>query len=132
MKVTYTGRHIGLSTEQSEKLAAGFGKIGKLLDNGRGESEAHVTLSHANPTRGGEINTVEITVPYHHHELVGHGSHTDLFTAVHEALVKLEGQAIKVRERYRDNKRGQNRKPVETDEISSGSAGTEASGETAA
>ena len=128
MKVTYTGRHIGLSTEQSEKLTAGFGKIGKLLDNGKGESEAHVTLAHESPGHSSQMNNVEITVPYHHHELVGHGSHADLFSAFHEALVKLEGQAIKVRGKWRDTKRAQSREPIETDEGNPGSADSKESG----
>ena len=48
--------------------------MGKLLDNGRGEAEAHVVLSLER-----HQNNVEITVPYHHHELIGHGSDPDLF-----------------------------------------------------
>jgi len=115
MKVTYTGRHIELSKvlspEQSLKLTAEFDKIGKLLDNGRGEAQAHVILAHERLT-----NNVEITVPYHHHELVGHGSHADLFSAFHAALDKLEGQAIKVRGKWRDGKRAQGRDTVDTEE----------------
>jgi ribosomal subunit interface protein len=116
MKVTYTGRHMGLSPEQSTELTAEFEKLGKLLDNGRGECQAHVTLAHESQT-----NNVEITVPYHHHELVGHGSHADLFSAFHVALVKLEGQAIKVRGKWRDGKRAQGRATVETEESNLGS-----------
>jgi ribosomal subunit interface protein len=100
MKVTYTGRHVDLSPEQTQKLTAEFEKIGKLLDNGKGEAEAHVVLSHER-----FLNNVEITIPYHHHELVGHGSEADLFTAIHAAIGKLEAQAIRVREKWRDSKR---------------------------
>ena len=100
MKVTYTGRQVDLAPAQSEKLMAEFQKVGKLLDNGRGEAEAHVTLAH---TR--HLNTVDITVAYHNHELVGAGADTDLFTAIHSAVGKLEKQALKVRERWRDSKR---------------------------
>ena len=107
---------MGLSAEQTLKLTAGFEKVGKMLDNGMGESEAHVTLAHLNPAHGSQTNNVEITIPYHHHELVGHGSHADLFSAVHEALVKLEGQAIKVRGKWRDGKRAQGRETVEAEE----------------
>ena len=46
MKVTYTGRQMDLSPAQSGKLTAEFDKVGKLLDNGKGEAEAHVVLSH--------------------------------------------------------------------------------------
>jgi ribosomal subunit interface protein len=89
-----------LSPAQSEKLQAEFGKIGKLLDNGRGEAQAHVILAHEKL-----VNNVEITIPYHNHELVGHGSHVDLFSAVHAAIDKLEAQAIKVRAKWRDGRR---------------------------
>jgi ribosomal subunit interface protein len=89
-----------LSPAQSGKLTAEFEKVGKMLDNGVGEAHAHVVLSHER-----FINNVEITVPYHHHELVGHGSHEDLFSAVHAAIDKLEAQAVKARSKWRDSKR---------------------------
>jgi ribosomal subunit interface protein len=89
-----------LSPAQSEKLTAEFTKVGKLLDNGRGEAEAHVILSHER-----HQNNVEITVPYHNHELIGNGSDPDLFGAIHAAVGKLEAQAIRVREKWRDGKR---------------------------
>ena len=100
MKITYTGRQVDLTPAQSEKLTAQFDKIGKVLDNGRGEAEAHVVLSHER-----HLNNVEITVPYHHHELIGQGSDADLFTAIHAAVEKLEKQALRLREKWRDGKR---------------------------
>jgi putative sigma-54 modulation protein len=100
MKVTYTGRQVDLSPAQSEKLTAEFEKVSKLLDNGRGEAGAHVVLSHER-----HLNNVEITVPYHDHELVGEGSDPDLFCAIHAAVGKLEKQAVRVREKWRDSKR---------------------------
>ena len=100
MKVTYTGRQVDLSPAQSQKLTAEFDKVGKLLDNGMGEAQAHVVLSHER-----HQNNVEITVPYHNHELIGNGSDVDLFGAIHAAVGKLEAQAIRVREKWRDGKR---------------------------
>jgi len=100
MKVTYTGRDIDLSPAQSEKLTAEFEKVGKLLDNGMGEAGAHVVLSHER-----HLNNVEITLPYHNHELIGEGSDPDLFSAIHAAVGKLEKQALRVREKWRDSKR---------------------------
>jgi len=100
MKVTYTGRQVDLSPAQSRKLTAEFEKVGKLLDNGLGEAGAHVVLSHER-----HLNNVEITVAYHHHELVGEGSDPDLFSAIHAAVGKLEQQAVRVREKWRDSKR---------------------------
>ncbi len=100
MKVTYTGLESELTPVQKTKLDAAFAKLGKMLDNGRGEVEARVVVSH---TR--HLNDVEITVPYYDHELVGDASEADLLIALHEALAKLEKQAIKVREKWRDGKR---------------------------
>ena len=100
MKVTYTVRQVDLTPAQTGKLEAAFAKVGKLLDNGRGEAQAHVILSHER-----HLNNVEITVPYHNHELVGFASDADLFTAIHSAVEKLEKQALKVREKWRDGKR---------------------------
>ena len=101
MKVIYTGRHIELSPAQSQKLETEFEKVGKLLDTGRGEAEARVVLSHEH-----QENSAEVTVNYHHHEFVGHATGADLFTALHAAVGKLEHQAIKLREKTRDLKRG--------------------------
>jgi putative sigma-54 modulation protein len=100
MKITYTGRHIDLTPAQAEKLETEFKTVGKLLDNGWGEAEARVVFSHNR-----HLNHAEVTVPYHHHELVGEASDGDLFTALHEAVRKLEAQAIKVRTKWRDGKR---------------------------
>ena len=100
MKVTYAGRQIDLSPAQSGKLEAEFEKVGKLLDNGRGEAQARVILSHER-----HLNCVEVTVPYHNHELVGQAEDSDLFTAIHQAVGKLEKQAVRVREKWRDSKR---------------------------
>ncbi|HEX4136047.1 MAG TPA: ribosome-associated translation inhibitor RaiA [Bryobacteraceae bacterium] len=100
MKVTYTGRQVDLSPAQSQKLTAEFDKVGKLLDSRRGEAEARVILSHER-----YLNNVEITVPYHNHELVGEGSDSDLFSAIHAAVGKLEQQAVRVREKWRESKR---------------------------
>jgi putative sigma-54 modulation protein len=100
MKVTWTGRQIELAPAQTQKLTAEFEKIGKILDNGKGEAGARVVLSHER-----HLNNVEITIAYHHHELVGDGSDTDLFTAIHSAVGKLEKQAVRVREKWRESKR---------------------------
>jgi putative sigma-54 modulation protein len=48
---------------------------------------------------------VEITVNYYDHRLAGAGNGPDLYTAIHDAIGKLEMQALKVRERWRDAKR---------------------------
>ena len=118
MKVTCTGRHMDLSSAQSAKLTAEFEKVGKLLDNGMGEAGAHVVLSHER-----HLNNVEITVPYHNHELVGEGSDTDLFSAIHAAVGKLEKQAVRVREKWRDNRRTSRKETDASGEGREGKAG---------
>jgi ribosome hibernation promoting factor len=99
MKLIYTGRQVELAPAQLKKIEAQVAKVGKLLD-GKEEREAHVILSQER-----HLQQVEITVNYHNHPLVGIGSSTDLFTAIHAAVDKLEKQALKVRTKWRDTKR---------------------------
>jgi putative sigma-54 modulation protein len=121
MKVTWTGRHMDLSPAQTQKLTAEFEKVGKILDNGMGEALAHVVLSHER-----HLNNVEITVPYHDHELVGEGSDEDLFSAIHAAVGKLEKQALKVREKWRDSKRVPRKETDASGETGEGKTGADA------
>jgi putative sigma-54 modulation protein len=88
-----------LAPAQLKKIEAQFAKVGKLLD-GKEEREAHVVLSLER-----HLHQAEVTVHYHNHELVGIGSNSDLFTAIHSAADRLEKQAIKVRAKWRDSKR---------------------------
>ena len=99
MKVKYTGRQVELAPAQAKKLEARFTKIGKILD-GRRECETHVILSLER-----HLHHAEATINYFDHQLVGLGSSTDLFTAVHSAVEKLEKQAVKARTKWRDTKR---------------------------
>jgi putative sigma-54 modulation protein len=99
MKITYTGRQVEISPAQQKKLADRFTKIGKLLD-GKRECEAHVILSLER-----HLHQAEATVNYYGHQLVGLGSSTDLFTAIHSAAEKLEKQCVKARTKWRDSKR---------------------------
>src|ERR1035437_6380311 len=99
MKITYTGRQVELAPAELKKLEARFAKIGKLLD-GKRECEAHVVLSLER-----HLHHAEATVRYFDHQLVGLGSSTDLFTAIHSAAKKLEKQSLKPRTRWRDSRR---------------------------
>lgn len=99
MKISYTGRQVELAPAERKKLEAGFAKIGKLLD-GKQEREAHVVLSQER-----HLHHAEVTVNYYNHPLVGLGSDSDLFTAIHSAAQKLEKQAVKARTKWRDTKR---------------------------
>src|SRR6185295_5432751 len=97
--IAYTGRQVELAPAQLRKLEARFKKLAKLLD-GREEREAHVVLALERHS-----HKAEVTVHYHDHPLVGAGTSTDMFTAIHQAVEKLEKQAIKVRDKWRENKR---------------------------
>ncbi|HWC95455.1 MAG TPA: ribosome-associated translation inhibitor RaiA [Candidatus Sulfopaludibacter sp.] len=99
MKITYTGRQVELAPAERKKLEAAFAQIGKLLD-GKEEREAHVVLSLER-----HLHHAEVTVNYYNHRMVGIGSDTDLFTAIHSAAQKLEKQVVKVRTKWRDTKR---------------------------
>ena len=100
MKITYTGRHIGLAPAQTGELEAEFAKIKKLLDTATGEAEARVVLKHER-----HLNRAEVTVAWHNHELLGESEHADLFTAIHAAVGKVEAQALRLRTKWRDLKR---------------------------
>ncbi len=106
MKITYTGRQVELAPAQLKKLEARFGKIGKLL-SGKRECEAHVVLSLER-----HLHHAEATIRYFNNQLVGLGSSSDLFQAIHGAAEKLEKQAVKARTKWRDNKRA-TRAPLE-------------------
>jgi len=104
VKVTYTGRQIELSPENAKKIELEFQKLGKLLDNGRGEAHAHVVLKHERQDHK-EAHNVEVTIPYNHHDLVAEANGADCFTALHAAVGKLEAQALKLKEKLRDSHR---------------------------
>ncbi|SPE42928.1 SSU ribosomal protein S30P / sigma 54 modulation protein [Candidatus Sulfopaludibacter sp. SbA3] len=99
MKITYTGRQVELAPAERKKLEAEFAKIGKLLD-GKQEREAHIVLSQER-----HLHHAEVTVNYYNHQLVGIGSNSELFNAIHSAAQKLEKQVLKARTKWRDNKR---------------------------
>jgi putative sigma-54 modulation protein len=122
MKITYTGRQVELAPAQLKKLEARFVKIGKLLD-GKHECEAHVILSLER-----HLHHAEVTVNYFNHQLVGLGSNTDLFNAIHSAAEKLEKQSVKAVTKWRDAKRAprQAASEVETEAPAPKDAATEA------
>jgi ribosomal subunit interface protein len=101
MKVTYAGRHVELSAEQTDRLQDEFSKVGRLLDTKKGELGVRVILAHER-----HLTTAEAIAHYHDHELVGQGADADMFTAIHQAAGKLEAQAIRLKEKWRDGKRG--------------------------
>ena len=100
MKITYTGKE-ALTPAESGKIEAKFAKLAKLLDAPSGEREAHVILAEQR-----HLKRAEITIQYHDHRLFGEESAADAFTAISTAIEKMEKQILKLREKWRDTKRG--------------------------
>jgi len=100
MKLTYTGKQSVLPPPLQKKLDARVAKLGKLLDR-RGEKEGHVILSSER-----HIQRAEITIHWYDHPLVGVGENSDQFQSILTAVDKLEKQVQKLREKWRDTKRG--------------------------
>jgi putative sigma-54 modulation protein len=100
MKVTYTGRREPFAPAESRKLEGKFAKMGKLLDNRGGEREAHIIL-----TSERHLRRAEITVNVYERPMVGVASASDQFTALCQALERLEKQVLKLRAKKRDTKR---------------------------
>lgn len=98
MNVIYTGNYKP-TAEQAKKLNGKFAKLAKLVEK-KGQREAHVVLRAVR-----HLQHADITMHFHDHALVGKGANADAFTAVLEAIDKLEGQAKKHSAKWRDAKR---------------------------
>jgi len=100
MKIHYTGKTNTMSPDQQRKIESRFARLARVLDMKQGEREAHVILR---PER--HLRQAEITVRFHDHNLVGIGSGSDDYLAMHEALERLEKQIQKLKTKWRDAKR---------------------------
>jgi putative sigma-54 modulation protein len=101
MKLTYTHIPEAFTPAENNKIEHKFAKLSKLLDNSRGEAEAHVILAAQR-----HLQRAEITLQYRDHQLVSESAAADAFTALADAADKLEKQILKLREKWRDTKRG--------------------------
>ena len=112
MKITYTGKLEALTPAENRKIEQRFAKLSKLLDNKRGEAEAHVIVAGQR-----HLQRAEITLQYRDHQLFCESAAADVFTALSGAAEKLEKQILKVRTKSRDTKRVAKQEvpePVET------------------
>jgi len=101
MKLVYTGKQQELTPPQQRKVDARAVKLSKLLlEKGRGEKDGHVVLS-----KERHLHHAELTVRFFDHPLAALGTATDQFTAILNALDKVEHQLLKFRARWRDTKR---------------------------
>lgn len=99
MKITFTGKQDKLTQAQERKLAMAFARLSKLLER-RGEKGAQVIL-----TEERHLRHAEVRVNFYDHALVGKGSAPDQFTAIMDAVEKVEKQARKLLEKKRELKR---------------------------
>src|SRR5271163_1731283 len=99
MKVSYKGIKQVLPAKIQKKLDAKFAKLSKLLEK-RGELEAHVVVTVVR-----HLHKAEVTIQFYDHQLVAVGSDADLFTAIYEALDKLETQAVKNRGKWQERRK---------------------------
>jgi ribosomal subunit interface protein len=99
MKITFTGKQDKLTPSQERKLAMAFARLSKLLER-RGERGAQVILSEERHLRHAEVR-----VNFYDHALFGKSSAPDQFTAIMDAVEKVEKQALRLLEKKREKKR---------------------------
>lgn len=99
MKITFTGKQDKLTQAQERKLAMAFARLSKLLER-RGEKGAQVIL-----TEERHLRHAEVRVNFYDHTLFGKGSAPDQFTAIMDAVEKVEKQALRLLEKKRELKR---------------------------
>ncbi len=99
MKITFTGKQDQLTPSQERKMALAFHRLSKLVDR-RGEKTAQVAFDTQR-----HLKRAEVRLNFYDQALVAQGTGADQFTAVMEAVEKVEKQAQKSREKWRDTKR---------------------------
>jgi len=99
MNIIYTARQNEFPPQYREKLEAKLHKISKMIEQ-KGEKEAHIIHKQER-----HLHVVEITIYTFDHSIVCYGDDSDLLPAMNIALEKLDKQVVKLREKWRDNKR---------------------------
>jgi putative sigma-54 modulation protein len=87
MDVEYTGRQTTLTKKQKLQVEAGLARIAKIVGN---SGNVHVIL-----TSDKYRQIAEITVQTRHQKLVARCESTEMEVALHDALEKMEQQAIR-------------------------------------
>jgi putative sigma-54 modulation protein len=95
MHINYRGMKKGLPVKDQEKLDVKLAKLAKMLDGPAGEREAHVVV-----TTERHLHHAEITLHYMGHQMVGLGSHADLFTSLSQAVDKAGKQVATKRGKW--------------------------------
>ena len=103
MHVEYTGRQIEVTPAVRKQVEDGLKKISKVLGS---NFNTHVILT-AEKYR----QIAEITITIRNHTIVGLAESSEITSAIHEALDRIDIQAVKYKDRWRARKR-QTRKPA--------------------
>jgi len=97
MDVEYTGRQTTITKKLKSQTEEGVEAIAKIVGSA---GSVHVILS---TDKYRQI--AEVTVQTRHHKLVARCEATDMIVALHDALAKIEQQAIRHKKRYGTIKR---------------------------
>lgn len=116
MKITFTGKQDKLTPSQERKLAMAFARLSKLLER-RGEKGAQVIL-----TEERHLRHAEVRVNFYDNALFGKGSAPDQFTAIMDAVEKVEKQAQRLLGKRRELKRSTS--PRKEPALAAGMAGS--------
>jgi len=92
MTIEYTGRHTAVTAKLKTQAQAGLVRIDRVTNRC---TSAHIIL-----TEDKYRKIAEVTVLCRGESLVGRCESTEMETALHDALKKLEQQAIRRRDRY--------------------------------
>lgn len=92
MNVEYTGRQTTITAKLRTQAEAGLARISKVCDQ---SASAHVILTEEKYRK-----LAEVTVKCRHGEWVATCEAAEMETALHDALQKVEQQAIKNKERF--------------------------------
>jgi putative sigma-54 modulation protein len=97
MDVEYTGRQTTITKKLKLQTEEGIAAITKIVGN---SGSVHVILS-----RDKYRQIAEVTVQTKHHKLVARCEATEMEVALHDALAKIEQQAIRHKKKYGTIKR---------------------------
>jgi putative sigma-54 modulation protein len=111
MEIEFTGRQVVISKKLRTLAQSVLDRVGRLL--GRSAS-AHVVLSTEKHRR-----IAEITITAKQHTIVGLAEAVEMEKALHDALVKTERQAVRLKDRIKGRKKREGRKKHEADPVKS-------------
>ena len=97
MEIEYTGRHTTVTRKLKIQAEEGFARIAKIVGT---SANAHVILC-----KDKYRHNAEVTVQTRLHKMVASCESTEMETALHDALAKIEQQAIRHKKKFGTIKR---------------------------